>query len=428
MALPRPFQSRPFQSRPRPTRDLALKLWREGYGALAAERLRHDDPDSFEGTLLGRRTAVVRGPEAVKLFYDPGVVERHRAIPAPLAALLFGKGAVHGLDGDEHAERKGMFLEVLADERIAPLGPAVAEELRRRATSWVGREVVVFDELAETYGAAVLRWAGVEVPPREVRRWAHRLAAIVDGFGFAGPAYPRGWGARLVANRWASRLVEEARSGRRRPSPGTALATIAAGDLPPKVAGVELLNVLRPTVAVAWPATFAVLALAEHPQWRAPLQGEDADARRVAFGHEVRRLYPFVPALAGRTRCPVRAGSVDLQAGDRILLDVVGTDADPDRWHEPHEFRPDRFTDPGADPGASAAAGPDPDAWSYVPQGGGDPTTGHRCPGEPLTVRLIAETVGVFAALDFEVVSRPAYDVTRMPTRPDGGLVIRVAG
>jgi fatty-acid peroxygenase len=394
--------------------DLMLKLWREGYRALAAERTRHDDPDAFEGSLLGRRTAVVRGREGARVFYDTGRVRRRRAIPPPLSALLFGSGAVHGLDGGAHAERKAVFLELLAEDRIAPLAAAVAEDLRARAASWHGREVVVFDELAESYGGAVLSWAGIELPPGQARRWSRRLAAIVDGFGFAGTAYARGWAARVLADRWAARLVADARSGRRSAAPETALAVIAGAPLSARVAGVELLNILRPTVAVAWPGTFAALALAVHPHWRASLLGPEADRRRVAFGHEARRLYPFVPALAGRARCPLTVGSVDLREGDRIVLDVLGTDQDPQVWPDPEQFVPDRFVDA------------EPDPFSYVPQGGGDPATGHRCPGEPLTVRLLAETVGVLAGLDLEVVSRPGFDPTRMPTRPDRGLVVRV--
>src|SRR4051812_34992471 len=116
--------------------DLALKLWRDGYRALADERLRHEDPDAFAGSLLGRRTAVVRGPGGARLFYDSSAVKRRRAIPAPLAGLLFGRGAVHGLDDEAHAERKAMFLGVLAEERTGPVAVAVAEDLRRRAASW----------------------------------------------------------------------------------------------------------------------------------------------------------------------------------------------------------------------------------------------------------------------------------------------------
>lgn len=397
-----------------PANDLALKLWREGYRALADERLRHDDPDAFETSLLGRRTAVVRGAEGARLFYDAARVRRERAIPAPLAALLFGQGAVHGLDDEEHSGRKAIFLELLAEDRIDPLADAVGADLRERAAGWGGREVVVFEELVETYGGAVLRWAGVDLSPKGSRTWSRRLAAIVDGFGFAGAAYARGWRARLLADRWAARLVSEVRGGRRTPAPGTALAVIAGSELPARVAGVELLNILRPTVAAAWPATFAVLALATHPEWRGGLVGPDAERRRIAFGHEARRLYPFVPALAGRARCSVRAGAVELAEGDRIVLDVVGTDHDPQQWSDPQEFVPTRFLEG------------DPDPFEYVPQGGGDPATGHRCPGEPLTVRLLAETVGVFAEREVEVVSRPAYDRRPMPTRPEHGLVVRV--
>jgi fatty-acid peroxygenase len=335
-------------------------------------------------------------------------------MPAPLAGLLFGRGAVHGLDDEQHAERKAMFLRLLTEERVAPVAADVAADLRLRAERWSGHQVVVFDELVDAYGAAVLRWAGVDLPPGEAGAWSRRLAAIVDGFGFAGAAYARGWRARLLADRWAARLVEEARAGRRTPPAGSVLAELAGSDLSGRLAGVELLNVLRPTVATAWPGTFAVMALATHPEWRQDLRGADADRRRVAFGHEARRLYPFVPALAGRLRCPVKAGPVELREGDRIVLDVLGTDHDPDQWRDPHTFVPDRFADG------------DPDPFSYVPQGGGDPAEGHRCPGEPLTVRLLAETVGVFAELDLRLVSEPAYDPTRMPTRPHRGLVVRV--
>jgi fatty-acid peroxygenase len=408
---------------PRPTDDLTFKLRRGGYRALAEERAAHgatggaeEEVDAFPGSMLGRRAAVVRGRRGARLFYDNAVVSRKGAIPAPLSGLLFGRGAVHGLDGEEHAERKRMFLDLLADERTMPLASAVGEDLRRRVDGWRGRDVVVFDELAETYGVAVLRWAGIDLSPGRARRWSRRLAAIVDGFGFAGTAYARAWKARLLADRWAARLVEEVRSGRRTPPKDSALALIAASGLDGRVAGVELLNVLRPTVAVAWPATFAAMALATHPQWREPLRGDgpDVEARRVAFGHEVRRLYPFVPALAGQVTSHVQAGPLQLEAGDRIVLDVIGTHQDPRLWSDPGEFVPERFL------------GQWPDPFGYLPQGGGDPATGHRCPGEPLTVAILTETIGILAELDVEVVSRPAYDPTRMPARPDRGLVVRL--
>ena len=59
-----------------------------------------------------------------------------------------------------------------------------------------------------------------------------------------------------------------------------------------------------------------------------------------------------------------------------------------------------------------------------VPQGGG-PVDGHRCPGEPLTVRVLAETVRVLAGVDCEVVGDGRVDPTRIPTLPDDGVRLR---
>jgi fatty-acid peroxygenase len=64
------------------------------------------------------------------------------------------------------------------------------------------------------------------------------------------------------------------RSGELAPPEGSALQVISAhraldGELlPPGVAAVELLNVLRPTVAVALYVTFAAHALHQYPECR----------------------------------------------------------------------------------------------------------------------------------------------------------------
>ncbi|KJK46813.1 hypothetical protein UK23_22240 [Lentzea aerocolonigenes] len=59
----------------------------------------------------------------------------------------------------------------------------------------------------------------------------------------------------------------------------------------------------------------------------------------------------------------------------------AGQDHDSRLWTDPHRFDPRRFLD--------RAIG----ARDLVPQGAGDPHTGHRCPGEPCPrsgVRLAA--------------------------------------
>lgn len=397
--------------------DLALRLLRDGYLALDEERRERDGADAYVTRLLGHRTVVVRGEEGVRLFYDEDVVARTAAVPPPLAWLLFGRGAVHGLDGDEHRRRKRMFLDVLARERTDPLVAAVRARLEERVPRWADG-AAVFDELVEVYGGAVLGWAGVRVDDTEARTLSHRMAEMVDGFGFAGMAYVRGWRARIRMDRWAKHLVRGVRDGSLVVQRDRPLAMIAADDeLDDRTAGVELLNVLRPTVAVAWPATMAIAHLLGHPDRHAIATEE----LLRPYVHECRRLQPFAPALTGLVKRPVSHDGVALRRGDRIVLDIVGTHTDPRHWAqqqgdrtEARDFDPHRF-----------AAG-DPSPYTFVPQGGGDPAAGHRCPGEPLTVRLLETTLREVARHDLRPLSGGPLDLARIPTLPDPPL--HVAG
>ena len=396
--------------------DLLPRLLQHGYHAVAADRAAHgvaeSTGDAYVSRLSGRRSVVLRGHDGVRLFYDESLVRRKGAIPFPLRGLLFGPGAVHALDDAAHKQRKAVFLDLLAAGRVAPVAASAAERLERRVGTWSDRSVPLYDELVEVYGRAVLEWGGVQEPPSRSRYWSRELARIVDGFGGNPRAYPRGWVARLRCTRWARRLVEETRSGARTPPPDSALAVWAATDLPATVAAVELLNVLRPTVAVAWLGAFAGLYLDEAPAWTTRLRTDLVTEDHVAFAQEVRRCAPFVPVLAGKVREATTHHGIRLRKGDRVVLDVWGTDQWAPYWQDPATFRPERFL---AD---------EPGPFDFVPQGGG-PRTGHRCPGEPLTLLLLAETVRVLAHVDRSV-APGAHHVTlaRMPTLPEDGLVL----
>ena len=392
--------------------DLARGLLRDGYTAVARDREARGAGDDYAGRLLGRRALVVRSPGAVRTFYDEAIVRRKGAVPAPLAWLLFGRGAVHGLDGDEHRSRKALLMDLTAPAMLMPAIEAAERHLEATVAGWPARdEVSVFDALVSAYGRAAMEWVGLQLDDRDADRWSRRLAAIVDGFGFAGPAaYARAWRERRRCEHWARGIVCNVRGGLGVEA-GTPLARLAATDLDDRTAGVELLNLLRPTVAVAWLGTFAAARLAEHPEWRERLRPEHGGEVRLAFAQEVRRTTPFVPALAGKVRRRAEVGGLVARRGQRIVLDVVGVDHDPARWADPEEFRPERFL--GATPGA----------YDLVPQGGGHPR-GHRCPGESLTLCLLDVTSRILAEVPYDVVSGEV-DRRRMPTLPAGGLRIR---
>jgi fatty-acid peroxygenase len=397
--------------------DLGFLLARHGYDAVARDRTARGGADTYVSRLLGRRTVVLGDPDGARAFYDESLARRAGAVPPPLAWLLFGRGAVHGMDGTEHRDRKRLILDVLDPDRLDSLVDEVRGALVTRAGGWVGREVDLHRELVSVYGAATLHWAGLDVTRREADLVSRRLAEIVDGFGFAGPAYVRGWRARRWAERWAAASVREAREGRTSPATGSAVQMIAATDLDDREAAVELLNVLRPTVAVSWLGCFAGLAVASVPaEERARLVPQEAVHERYAFAQEVRRTSPFVPALTALAVRGAEVSGVRVRKGDRLLLDVIGIDHHESRWPAPRLFDADRFLD--HDEVAAESA------FDLVPQGGGHPS-GHRCPGESLTLRLLSETIRVLAALDLEV-TRGAADATRMPTLPSGIDRVRV--
>jgi fatty-acid peroxygenase len=184
--------------------------------------------------------------------------------------------------------------------------------------------------------------------------------------------------------------------------------------LPPRVAAVELLNVLRPTVAVAVYCTLAAHALHEHPSGReALLAGEDGYPE--LFVQEVRRFYPFFPSVLAVVREDFDWDGYRFPRGRRVLLDLYGTNHDPRTWDAPQQFRPERFRSW------------DGSAFTFVPQGGGDHHTNHRCPGEWITKALMTVVVDLLTTgVSYDVPAQDLrIDTSTLPALPGSRFVIR---
>jgi fatty-acid peroxygenase len=193
--------------------DLSIRLLHDGYQAVSKDRRARGGGATYASRLMGRRTVVLGDAAGAKVFYEESLVRRTGAVPPPLAWLLFGRGAVHGLDAEAHRDRKLMFLELLSPEGLGPLIDGARARLESARRSWPPREVVLFDELVRAYGGAVLEWVGLELDEPEADRISRRLAAIVDGFGIRGGAYARAWKDRLWANHRAKHLIHDVRAG-----------------------------------------------------------------------------------------------------------------------------------------------------------------------------------------------------------------------
>lgn len=417
-------------------RDDAPTLLTHGYG-FGARLWRRVAPGARSAPmrLLGRDAVFVRGVEGVELFYDADRIARHGAMPAIVQESLFGHGSVHSLDGDEHRHRKATFVDIAyEDEQVARLTPFLEREWERERADWhAGGRRTAYDAAVGALGRAVMAWAGLPGTADARTRWSARLAQIVDGFG--SPYSPEYLGA--LANRWwsdrhAAALIEAVRHGALDAAPGTALAEWAhhrdprGALLDARVAGVELQNSIRPMIAVARFVAFAAKELHDRPEWRERIAAEAAERGAVVggplavmFAQEIRRTAPFVPMLPGWATADIEIDGQRVDAGGRVVLDILGTNTDERFWARPDRFDPERFRDVGDGYEALEA---------FIPHGGADVATGHRCPGEKLAIAGLSAAIAVLSDPDLRILGEGLdVDRRRLPTKPRSGGRVRSA-
>ncbi|MGC4079805.1 MAG: cytochrome P450 [Rubrivivax sp.] len=379
--------------------------------------------DAFQTRLLLRPTICMSGPLAAELFYDESRFLRAGAAPEPLKATLFGRDGVQTLDGDAHRVRKALLVGLTGADSVRSLIEIAGEEWDRAAAGWAGapHPVTLYREVQPLLARAACRCAGVPLPEAEVARRTRQLVALFDEAAAGPVAHLRARWARSRAEAWLMALVEDARAGRVALPPGCAAQVIAAyrdldgRPLPVHTAAVELLNLLRPVVAVSVWISFVAHALQRFPAWRATLASPDGENLAPAFIDEIRRHYPFFPAIVARVREDFDWCGLHFPAGRRVLLDVFGTHHDPRIWREPQAFLPERWL--------QRRPGP----YEFLPQGGGDVAGGHRCPGEDLAAQLMRLALGRLSRM--RVIVPPqvmALKMSRLPAVPVDGIRLRV--
>jgi len=398
--------------------ESSASLLREGYDFIRnrCERL---ESDVFVVRLLMQDTICMSGEDAARLFYDEQFLQREHAAPRMLQKTLFGRGGVQGLDGEAHRQRKRLFLWLLADEGVAEMVRLANAEWSAAIERWQSQErLVLLPEVQLILTRAACRWAGLPMADGEAQQRCEQLAAMIDGAGGVATRHWQARRARKAAESWAAGLVSQVREGRLDIAESRPLAVVARHTEPDgrpleaEIAAVELLNLLRPIVAVSRFVVYAAMELLAHPQWRERLR--ESDALLEPFAQEVRRLYAFFPFIAARVKRDFEWRGYRFEQGTRMLLDLYGTNRDRRSWPQPHSFDPDRF---------NAWNG---SAFNFVTQGGGDPANGHRCPGERLAIELLKDSLSILTRhIDYAV---PAQDLridpSRMPAQPVSQLVI----
>jgi len=378
--------------------------------------------DVFRARIMLQPTVCMSGVDAARLFYDSQRFRRQGAAPEPLRATLFGEAAVQGLDGAAHRRRKSLFLEILKPDRVAMLAAETRAQWEAACSQWTPCDAVPLYEVAqEVLARAVLHWAGVTPAQRELAQRTRELVSLFDDAARGISPHFRSRTARRSCENWLHELITSVRNGQTEAAPGTALHIVAwhldasNAVLHPRTAAVELLNVLRPVVAVSVYIVWCAHALHSHPASRDKLHaGDQNDLFR--FLQEVRRYYPFFPAVVARVRQNFEWKGLYFHKGQRALLDLYGTNHDPRTWSRPEQFNPERFR--GLCPGR----------FELVPQGGGDAATHHRCPGEDAALALMAVFMKFLVqCLSCDLVSQDfRIDKKRLPALPCSPLLLKL--
>ncbi len=278
---------------------------------------------------------------------------------------------------------------------------------------------MLFDEAENVLCRSACQWAGVPLNESEVKQRTREFSKMIDGFGGIGRRYRLAKNARSSSEKWVIEIIKRIRSGKLNPSANTAAYIIAwHRDLHGKLlnvhtAAVELINILRPIVAIGRYITFGALALHHYPEVKQRLLA-DKERYSLAFVQEVRRFYPFGPFTGARVRKSFSWNGYRFDRGTLVLLDIYGTNRHPGQWEHPDEFKPERFQHWEGSP------------FSFIPQGGGDHYSGHRCAGEWITVKLMRVSLEFLTAqLTYRVPEQDlSYRLNRIPPIPNSRFII----
>ncbi|MFL5783068.1 MAG: cytochrome P450 [Bacteriovoracaceae bacterium] len=392
-------------------RDQTLSFLKNPYGFFSEEAKKRKSK-VFETRLLLRKTICMTGAEAAAIFYNPDYFMRKKAAPSPIKATLFGQGGLQGLDGVAHRRRKEMHMHILSPDRVKELGIMTREILRLQSVAWSLRtEISFYEESKKVLTEAVCRWAGIPLEDENIDERTQDLVAQYERAGEPGIGHFISRARRSRAEEWIGSLIRDVREGRLIPERDSVLGIVSSFKdhrsqyLSEHDAAVEVLNILRPAVAVSVYMTFIAHALSLFPEER-PVLMEETSLHN--FLQEVRRYYPFFPAIPARVKKSFVWKGKRFPRGERVMLDVFGTNHDSLHWTIPEDFYPDRFKNSDLLP------------FAFIPQGGGDVTKGHRCPGEEATMEIMKQTLQfLMEDMDYTVPAQDLdIDFSRMPALP----------
>lgn len=400
--------------------DHTLSLMREGYMYIT-NRCHSFNSNIFKTRLLGKKVICMVGKEAAEIFYDNEKFKRKNVAPHRAKQTLFGKNSVQTLDGAAHQHRKNMLMSTMTRNKLEELTTIAKKHWELAIDKWSRVDkIILYEQAKEIMCRTTCEWAGIPVKEDEIKKLSKDLGSLFESAGAIGPNHWLGRNARNRIEKWIGELVKNIRDGKKNLSEHTVLHAFTwhrdlEGNLLDKeTVAVEVINILRPIVAIAVYISFIALAIHHNPkEVEKVITGNETDAHR--FVQEVRRFYPFFPFAMAKVKRGFIWNDFIFDEGTFTLLDLYGTNHDPSVWEHPNVFNPERFRNWDENP------------FNFIPQGGGDFFTGHRCAGEWLTIEMMKISLDYLTnQIDYDIPEQDlSFSMVSMPSIPRSKVKIK---
>lgn len=360
----------------------------EGYLLLSELRKEANAP-VVKARLLNKEVIAIYGKEAAKKFYDPRNFKREGAMPKIVLKTLFGENGVQTLDGQAHEHRKTIFMDLMTPKRMEEYHRILDKNLTQKLNRQQG-QFELFDLAKDVLFRSICEWAGIDLSQltkKEVDQLAEYQISMISSAVTNPATHIKGIDNRKKSEKWAQSLIENARINPVAGKEDVALYAFAKATddhgelLPIDVAAVELLNVIRPTVALTVWIALMGHALFSRPDIYQRLHAE-FDQLQDSFIQEMRRYYPFFPMLPAFAIQDVEVDGYLIPKDSWVVLDLYGTNHDDRMIETPEVFRISRYL------GKEKHISYD-EEYEMIAQGGGEFKTMHRCAGEWITLHTL---------------------------------------
>lgn len=369
---------------------------------------------------MGEKAYCLIGSKGTKLFYDNKLFIRNGAAPKRVEKTLFGENGVQSLDGKAHWNRKNMFMQLMNKKSMNDISTLVYKHWRSYFNNKaINTPINMYEASKYVFFKVACEWIGVPIKKAELNKRVSQLSDLFESPAAIGLKHWKGRSSRKNTNGWIEKIVQDIRGNNLRIDEEKALYKITWHRdinnklLETKVVAVEILNLLRPMVAVSiWVANLG-LGIHQFPQSAKELQNKD-NKKIEMFIQEVRRYYPFFPFAVARVYRDFEYNGFKLKKGTLTLLDLHGTNKDPDSWTNPDHFMPKRFENWEQTP------------FNFIPQGGGSYDFGHRCAGEFVTMEMLKSTMDILVNEITYNVPKQNFDINlnSIPAIPKDGFII----